>query len=551
MFPLFAQLVAPPIQPGPARLPERQSPAANDDAVQLELENEAGEQNEGEFNLQINRQSIEIEGSSPYNRKRTQEILQDCELSVDSSRKNSCVNQLNAQLQKDGYINTRVVAEELNGQTKLIIIPGRLVEINVTSKNEGLTSEIENELAPLLDQTFNIIQIKNALLDLERQGIASRISGSIGKLGSNPTKATLNITAEVIPKPWRGLTSFRNDGNAGSGEWRGIAILQKPDLLTRGDQFQFYGELNVDNDPELGAGIGSISYTYPLTRTWSVTGSLGASRRYLVEYPKPFRDLSFRQYQGLIQTDWTFLQTTSTNTYAFFGVSSNHNNSYYKNEPFPVIAGGGFDGDLTSGYARFGIGHLGAKNSLSWSGQIYGLQGINSFSSPDELKNLNALGIHPNNAMAIGVYTTGLWAINNTLIAKAVAGGQYAFNPLTSSMGFGVGSDNGLRGLPGTLISGDNGWLGNLELEWSFLKLKNNQFKLVPFGGAGGITTTRLGRTFNDTVGSYGVLMRWQHRNQLIIDLGWANQFNTDDNTGLWNDWIIGNGIYSKVTFQF
>ena len=153
--------------------------------------------------------------------------------------------------------------------------------------------------------------------------------------------------------------------------------------------------------------------------------------------------------------------------------------------------------------------------------------------------------------MAIGVYTTGLWAINNTLIAKAVVGGQYAFNPLTSSMGFGVGSDNGLRGLPGTLISGDNGWLGNLELEWSFLKLKNNQFKLVPFGGAGGITTTRLGSTFNDTVGSYGVLMRWQHRNQLIIDLGWANQFNTDDNTGLWNDWIIGNGIYSKVTFQF
>ena len=132
MFPLFAQLVAPPIQPGPARLPERQSPTANDDAVQLELENEAGEQNEGEFNLQINRQSIEIEGSSPYNRKRTQEILRDCELSVDSSRKNSCVNQLNAQLQKDGYINTRVVAEELNGQTKLIIIPGRLVAVSYT-----------------------------------------------------------------------------------------------------------------------------------------------------------------------------------------------------------------------------------------------------------------------------------------------------------------------------------------------------------------------------------------------------------------------------------
>ena len=134
-----------------------------------------------------------------------------------------------------------------------------------------------------------------------------------------------------------------------------------------------------------------------------------------------------------------------------------------------MIAGGGIDGDLTSGYARIGIGHQGARNSLSWTGQIYALQGINSFSSPNELSDLKTLGIQPGSAQAVGTYATGLWAIDQNLIAKAVAGGQYAFNPLTSSMGFGIGSDNGLRGLPGTLISGDNGWISNLELEWSFL----------------------------------------------------------------------------------
>ena len=93
--------------------------------------------------------------------------------------------------------------------------------------------------------------------------------------------------------------------------------------------------------------------------------------------------------------------------------------------------------------------------------------------------------------------------------------------------------------------------ISNLELEWSFLKFRNNKFKLVPFGGAGGITTSRLGETFSDTVGSFGILLRWQNENQLIVDLGWAYQFDTHDNAGLWNDWIIGNGIYSKVTFQF
>ena len=61
MFPLLAQLVAPPIQPGPARIPERQSPAANDDAIQLEVEDQKEEQNESEINEQSDGQSIELE----------------------------------------------------------------------------------------------------------------------------------------------------------------------------------------------------------------------------------------------------------------------------------------------------------------------------------------------------------------------------------------------------------------------------------------------------------------------------------------------------------
>ena len=168
MFPLLAQLVAPPIQPGPARLPERESPARNNDAVQLELDQEPSQQVEGEFDAQGDGQPIELEGSLPYSKERIQEILQGCAISIDSNQKNSCISQLNAQLQQDGYINTRVVSEEENGQTKIIVIPGRLVEINVRSKSEGLSKEIENELNPLLDQVFNIIQIKNALLNLER-----------------------------------------------------------------------------------------------------------------------------------------------------------------------------------------------------------------------------------------------------------------------------------------------------------------------------------------------------------------------------------------------
>ena len=82
---------------------------------------------------------------------------------------------------------------------------------------------------------------------------------------------------------------MRNDGNAGSGEWRGLAVLQKPQLLRDGDVLQIYGE--VDGDPELGATLGSLSYTYPLGESVSLSGSFGASRN-LVEARGPAHEVS-------------------------------------------------------------------------------------------------------------------------------------------------------------------------------------------------------------------------------------------------------------------
>ena len=73
------------------------------------------------------------------------------------------------------------------------------------------------------------------------------------------------------------------------------------------------------------------------------------------------------------------------------------------------------------------------------------------------------------------------------------ASGQAAFNELTSDMGFGLGSGVGLRGLPGTLISGDTGWLSTGELNWTVWQNSNQALQLVPFIGMGYPNHTRLG----------------------------------------------------------
>ena len=100
------------------------------------------------------------------------------------------------------------------------------------------------------------------------------------------------------------------------------------------------------------------------------------------------------------------------------------------------------------------------------------------------------------------------------------ASGQLAFNELTSDMGFALGSDVGLRGLPGTLISGDNGWLSTGELNWTFWQNSNQALQLVPFIGMGGIQTTRDSVTLDDTIGTGGLLAALAARKTLVCGSG-------------------------------
>jgi hemolysin activation/secretion protein len=118
-------------------------------------------------------------------------------------------------------------------------------------------------------------------------------------------------------------------------------------------------------------------------------------------------------------------------------------------------------------------------------------------------------------------------------------------------MGFSLGGDTGLRGLPGSFISGDSGWIGSTELNWTFWKNDRHSLQLVPFIGLGGVQSTRDNITINDTIGSGGLLARWLAGKHWQIELGWTDQFNADDNAGYWNDWLLGSGAYGSIKYRF
>jgi hemolysin activation/secretion protein len=117
-------------------------------------------------------------------------------------------------------------------------------------------------------------------------------------------------------------------------------------------------------------------------------------------------------------------------------------------------------------------------------------------------------------------------------------------------MGFALGSDTGLKGLPGTLISGDNGYLWTAELTWTFWTDTRQALQLVPFIGSGGIRTQRTSLAVNDTVGSTGVLMRWLASRQWALELGWVSPFETEERP-IWGNWLLGSGVYTKLQYRF
>jgi hemolysin activation/secretion protein len=192
----------------------------------------------------------------------------------------------------------------------------------------------------------------------------------------------------------------------------------------------------------------------------------------------------------------------------------------------------------------------GQSPSFGWGGTAYFLNGVSGVIPGDQRQEWRAAGVDPSQATAIGGVVSAAWGVTPNLRLSGRLGGQWAFNPLLPSMQFSLGSDVGLRGLPGQLISGDSGWLAVTEASWTFWQNKTNALQLVPFVGAGGVRTEIGNRSFSDTVGSTGLLLRWLAGQTWAFELGYVHQFSSNDNPGVWNDWLLDDGVYIKAQFR-
>lgn len=563
---LLAQLIEAPLQPGPIRLPERaplerpSQPPSRDEAPILQEQPQPLSPTQPSVPQQEDTQPPQaptstrqqlpaIEGSTPYSARELEQILRGC-IQPDATpgaNLKRCAAALTTRLVEDGFVNSRVYVQEAPRPGRLEVVEGRIAEVRVRSADSVLERSLNTRLRTLQGTVLNLKRLEQILVQLRTLPRVGQIRGNLGRLGTDPAKAVLNLQVEATPLPWQGEIGLRNDGNDGSGEWRALGIALKNDWLQRGDTFLVVGELNADQQAELGSTISSISYTLPLAESLKFTGSFGYSRRNLVEATGILRNISTRQFQGYGQLEWTFKESLQDRWTLFAGISGNRNDVYLSGASIIPAADGGWG---QTGYARFGISSSGSRSALSWSGNLYGLQGMPSFSTDAQLNTLAAAGIQPGRATAVGAVLTAVWTITPRLLFSARGAGQIAFNELTPDMGFNIGSDTGLKGLPGSYISGDNGYLWTTELAWTFWNDARQALQLSPFIGSGGIHFSRNNTSFSDTVGSTGVLLRWLNGQHWNLELGWVSPFDTEERS-YWTNWLLGSGVYTKIQYRF
>ena len=555
----LAQLVAPPIQPGPVRLPSNTAPQQQTQPAEQPIldpglaptnDQEDPPTSVGSPTL-IPSWRPTVIGESPYSKEEIDTVLKSCGKATPAETLNACAAALTARFIKDGYVNTRVYTLPDPAPGALEIVMGVIAELQIESSNAELKAKVEAQLAPLLGSVLHIPTLEKALVDVRRGGVGE-ISGNMGRLGSDPTKAVVTLGVEAAPPtPLRGDFSIGNNGSPGNGEWRSNAVLLQGDLFKRADTALLFFELKNDGQLELGSTLLSATYTYPLSDTWNLTGSLGYSHGNFVEFKGDQHKLNFRTFQGLIQVDTVFHQGDSLSWTGAAGISASRTASFEGNSSAPfLVVGGGKDGYVKSGNVKLSTTVSGITGPSAWNANGYFLQGFPGITSDKHLHNFDRLGIDVGEARALGgLANLTLLAAPNVSVNLRGAG-QVAFSSLPSSMGFSLGSDVGLIGLPGSIASGDSGWLAVGELIWTVWKNDKQQLQLIPYIGKGGIHTELAGVTFEDQVGSGGLIARYT-QDRWQVELGWVNTFETNDNPGLWHDWWLGHGVHTKLRYAF
>ena len=559
---LIAQLVTPNTQPGPVRLPgpgTLETPPAKIEIDTQDLDNNSNEAEDERTNQDNDEGDTSpsghptLIGKQPYEEKELKKIFTPCQQQEDRKKRlEECAAALTARLVTDGYINSRVFVLSYQKNGTLEVIEGRITEIRISGPDESLNNYVLTRLEPLKQEALNIYSLDKALAEIRRYRPIARIQGRLKRLGSQVSETSLVVDVEAREFPWKGLFQASNDGSFGTGELRGVAILSKEKLVKNNDTLLLFSEINGNIDPDFGSFLGSVSYRYPLSSTIDITLAGGYSYRRLIDYSNKQSLISYRTKQGTVQLDWNVHRSSNQLWTVFGSMSGDQSRLYINGQSLSKKQTGlsSLERQPRGAYAKIGINGAGATTSLRWGASVYALQGLAASIPEQQRQQRRKQGVDVGQALGVGGQAALEWDATESIVLKAKVSGQQAVQPLLSSMGFVLGSDQGLLGLPSQWMSGDSGWLATAELPWTFAEGRQGRFQLVPYLGGGGVKTVRKKGEYVDSIISYGVFIRYETKEKNFqVDIG-LTEHSSKQNYDIKNT-MLNHGLYLSTTYLF
>ena len=161
---LLAQLVAPPLQPGPVRLPEtapleRPSPerifgGEGDGATPAQTPALPSDSTGSGGPTTLWRPRFKANTPTPPSSSKRSFKTADSP-SVEATLKR-CAALLTARLIQDGYVNSRVYTLTDPSPGALDVVLGRIAELQVSSSDEDLKARVEEQLQPLIGTVLHL-----------------------------------------------------------------------------------------------------------------------------------------------------------------------------------------------------------------------------------------------------------------------------------------------------------------------------------------------------------------------------------------------------------
>lgn len=551
---LLAEVLSPSVHPGEIRFPAKQK-EGDEKGIRIEDGQINGEENtnrqEAGKEVQM-KGKVTYRGDVVYGEKRLRAIELECqieEMNIESYRR--CAVLLTASYTKEGYINTKAYAVRGDNGPYILVIAGKIAEVQVRSGKPNIDSIVERYARILKGEVLNVKVLDRYLKAIKGRvpGI-SRINARLMRLGSDSSKTRLVLDIGLVATKVSGTIEVGNDGALNGGEVDAQLVLYKNSSFKAGDSILIYNEEFIDGSASVGQAVTSMSYRYPVTNRVSVLTGASLTNNFEPNTEVSWDDFSSRQLQYTVGIDVGLSDNVLNEVNASASFVGQSGDLYYQGSELPDTVP-----DIVrrqkSGYLQLSMGQLTALEKVSLSNKVYFIKAIAEYTPNKQLDELAQVNIDVNEANAVGGFIGINQRVNKIMNNSFEFFGQYALNNLTPVMRFSVGSGIGFKGLPDQFVSGDSGWAVIAKSAIRVKEVKHGDIYIKPYIGYGYVHSRLNSISIDDYVGSYGLTMEVKTKSGISLELGYLKSILRNELKNAWSDWVLGNGVYGRIKYRF